>query len=136
MQSILDNWASNSSLGTPSSRRAFIADLSSSPNDLLEILLRLARGERNPTLGTSTVPSFGPLATLIRPDSPFASHQTHVSLAILAMYRLTTDYATKAGESLEVVEEKVGDIIRTLPVMLVGKSLDGLFKEWQGGDGR
>lgn len=52
------------------------------------------------------------------------------------MYRLTTDYATKAGESLEVVEEKVGDIIRTLPVMLVGKSLDGLFKEWQGGDGR
>ncbi|OWZ63227.1 hypothetical protein AYX15_04748 [Cryptococcus neoformans] len=136
LQSILDNWASNSSLGTPSSRRAFIADLSSSPNDLLEILLRLARGERNPTLGTSTVPSFGPLATLIRPDSPFASHQTHVSLAILAMYRLTTDYAAKAGESLEVVEEKVGDIIRTLPTVLVGKSLDGLFKEWQGGDGR
>ncbi|WVQ86280.1 hypothetical protein IAT38_008448 [Cryptococcus sp. DSM 104549] len=136
LRNLLDNWASSSSHGTPSSRRAFISSLAESPNDLLEILLRLARGERNPTLASSSTPSFGPLATSIRPDSPFASHQTHVSLAILAMYRLTTDYAAKAGESMEAVEEKVGDIIRSLPVPLITKSLDGLFKEWQGGDGK
>ncbi|WVQ77134.1 hypothetical protein IAR50_006817 [Cryptococcus sp. DSM 104548] len=129
---ILDGWASNCTLGTPSSRRAFTSFLSSSPDELLEILLRLGRGDRNPTLGSSSSPSFGPLATLIRPDSPFANHQTHVSLAILAMYRLTTDMAEKAGEKKDVVEEKVGDIIRSLPAALVTKSLDGLFREWQG----
>ncbi|WVO12690.1 hypothetical protein L204_100296 [Cryptococcus depauperatus] len=134
LQSILDNWASNCTLGTPSSRRAFISSLASSPNDLLEILLRLTRGERNPALGSTS--SFGPFAALIKPDSPFASHQTHVSLAILAMYRLTTDYAQKAGDSVETVDEKIGDIIKSLPVMLITKSLDGLFKEWQGGDGK
>ncbi|TYJ56549.1 hypothetical protein B9479_002796 [Cryptococcus floricola] len=129
---ILDGWASSCTLGTPSSRRAFTSFLSSSPDDLLEILLRLGRGDRNHTLGSSSSPSFGPLATLIRPDSPFANHQTHVSLAILAMYRLTTDMAEKAGEKKEAVEEKVGDIIRSLPGALVAKSLDGLFREWQG----
>jgi len=81
----------------------------------------LTRGERNPTV---------PLATSIRPDSPYASHQTHVSLAILAMYRLTTDYAAKAGEKSTAVTEKIGDIIKNLPVGMIHKSLDGLYREW------
>jgi hypothetical protein len=53
-----------------------------------------------------------------------------VSLAILAMYRLTTDYAKKAGESSEVVNEKISDIIKSLPVGMISRSLDGLFREW------
>ena len=68
----------------------------------------------------------------MRTDSPYASHQTHVSLAILAMYRLTTDYAAKAGEKSEVVNEKIGDIIKSLPSGMIGRSLDGMFKEWDG----
>ena len=46
------------------------------------------------------------------------------------MYRLTTDYAAKAGEKSEVVNEKVNDIIKSLPMGMLHKSLEGLFKEW------
>ena len=119
-------------MGLSSDRKTFTQTLQSDPNDLLEILLRLTRGERNPTASTSGTSSLGPLATAIRADSPFASHQTHVSLAILAMYRLTTDYAAKAGEKSEVVNEKISDIIKSLPSGMIHRSLDGLFKEWKG----
>jgi 20S proteasome subunit alpha 6 len=130
LHSILDGWASSSTVGQPSDRRAFTQSLQGDPNDLLEILLRLTRGERNPAASASGSGSLGPLATAIRADSPFASHQTHVSLAILAMYRLTTDYAAKAGEKSEVVNEKISDIIKSLPLGMITRSLDGLFKEW------
>lgn len=98
----------------------------------MEILLRLTRGERNPTASIGTGPSsaYGPLATAIRSDSPYASHQTHVSLAILAMYRLTTDYAEQAGVKTEVLNDKIADIIKSLPTHMIHKSLDGLYKEW------
>ena len=46
------------------------------------------------------------------------------------MYRLTTDYAAKAGEKTEVVHEKVNDIIKSLPQGMIHKSLEGLFREW------
>jgi len=46
------------------------------------------------------------------------------------MYRLTTDYAAKAGEKSEVVNEKISDIIKSLPVGMIHRSLDGLFREW------
>jgi 20S proteasome subunit alpha 6 len=49
------------------------------------------------------------------------------------MYRLTTDYAARAGEKREVLDEQIGDIIKSLPVGILGKSLEGLFKEWDGG---
>jgi hypothetical protein len=48
------------------------------------------------------------------------------------MYRLTTDYAAKAGEKSEVVTEKIGDIIKSLPSGMIAKSLDGMFREWDG----
>ena len=121
LQSIVDSWASSSPSGLPSDRRNFTKSLLSDSSDLLEILLRLTRGERNPTV---------PLADPIRVGSPYASHQTHVSLAILAMYRLTTDYAAKAGEKSSAVNEKIGDIIKSLPIGMIHKSMDGLFKEW------
>jgi hypothetical protein len=134
----MDSWASSTSstTGPSSDRKAFTASLLSDPYDLLEILLRLTRGERNPTPGATggSASSLGLLATAIRPDSPYASHQTHVSLAILAMYRLTTDYAQKAGEQSNVMNEKISDIIKSLPVGMIHKSLDGLYREWATGD--
>lgn len=132
LATILDTWKTSSSSGTAADRGAFTASLLASPNDLLEILLRLTRGERNPTasIGTGPTSANGPLATAIRADSPYASHQTHVSLAILAMYRLTTEYAAQAGQS-DVLNEKIADIIKSLPTHMIHKSLDGLYKEWQ-----
>jgi 20S proteasome subunit alpha 6 len=125
LASILENWSSSSNLSSSQRRNTFISTLLSDPHDLLEILLRLTRGDRNP-------PAPAPLANTIRADSPYATHQTHVSLAILAMYRLTTDYAVQAGVDLESVNEKIGDIIKSLPTNLIGRSLDGMFKEWDG----
>lgn len=132
LASILETWKTGSTSGTSGDRSDFTASLLASPNDLLEILLRLTRGDRNPAASVGTGPSSanGPLATAIRPDSPYASHQTHVSLAILAMYRLTTDYAEQAGVKTEVLNEKVADIIKSLPTHMIHKSLDGLYKEW------
>jgi 20S proteasome subunit alpha 6 len=46
------------------------------------------------------------------------------------MYRLTTDFAERAGEKSGVVEEKIADILKSLPGHLILKSLDGLFREW------
>ncbi|KAK4689649.1 hypothetical protein P7C73_g442, partial [Tremellales sp. Uapishka_1] len=122
LQSILEGWAATSTGAPLSERKAFTASLLNDPNNLLEILLRLTRGDRNPLVADTSV----------RPDSPYASHQTHVSLAILAMYRLTTGYAEKAGEK-GMVDEKIKDIIKSLPTGLICKSLDGLFKEWLAG---
>lgn len=140
LQTILETWASLTTAGSTSSRSEFTKSLLSDPNDLLEILLRLTRGDRNPTYTSassntqSANASGSPLATAIRSDSPYASHQTHVSLAILAMYRLTTDYAAKAGEKSEVVNEKVADIIKSLPSGMIHRSLDGMFREWDSED--
>ena len=136
LANILENWASSSIVGTLTTRTDFTTSLLSEPYDLLEILLRLARGDRNPSLSTqgggTGTGNGSSLTAAMRTDSPYASHQTHVSLAILAMYRLTTDYAAKAGEKSEVVNEKIGDIIKSLPSGMIGRSLDGMFKEWDG----
>ncbi|WVF67819.1 hypothetical protein IAT40_002580 [Kwoniella sp. CBS 6097] len=133
LRSILESWSSSSSVGTSSSRQSFTASLLSSPLDTLEILLRLTRGERNSAYSPSSTSAA--LASAVRADSPYASHQTHVSLAVLAMYRLTTDYAERVGGSAEksMVEEKVGDIIRSLPSGMIHRSLEGMWREWSAG---
>ncbi|OCF35975.1 hypothetical protein I316_02470 [Kwoniella heveanensis BCC8398] len=130
LKSILESWSSTSTAGTSASRQDFTASLLSSPLDTLEILLRLTRGERNTPYSPSSTSAA--LASAVRSDSPYASHQTHVSLAVLAMYRLTTDYAEKLGGSAEktMVEEKVGDIIRSLPSGMIHRSLEGMWREW------
>jgi hypothetical protein len=46
------------------------------------------------------------------------------------MYRLTTDFAHQAGVKSEVLNEKIADIIKSLPQQMIHKSLDGLYKEW------
>ncbi|GMK56200.1 hypothetical protein CspeluHIS016_0300400 [Cutaneotrichosporon spelunceum] len=131
LANILDTWKGGSNVGTTEQRSDFTASLLASPNDLLEILIRLTRGDRNPTaaVGTGPTSANGPLATAIRPDSPYASHQTHVSLAILAMYRLTTDYAEQAGKTA-ALNDQIADIIRSLPAHMIHRSLEGLYKEW------
>ena len=119
----------------------------SETDNILEILLRLVRGERasyssshssshsssssNPVISSSSLS--GPLLSAVSQGSAHANQQTHVSLAVLAIFRLATEYAKKAvGEKgREEVEERVGEVIRCLPGHLIYKSLDGIFKEWR-----
>ena len=105
-------------------------------DNILEILLRLVRGERSSYSQSSGIspPSIsGPLLSALSPGSAHGNQQTHVSLAVLAIFRLAVEYAKKAtGDAGKTdVEGRVGDIIRSLPSHLIYKSLDGIFKEWK-----
>lgn len=106
-------------------------------DNILEILLRLVRGERATASYQATpvisAPSLSGPLLLAMQGSAHGSQQTHVSLAVLAMFRMTVEYAQKAigDKGKTEVEERVGEIIRCLPSHLVYKSLDGIFKEWR-----
>lgn len=133
---VLEAWASNSNPGTSSERQRFVRTHMTETDNILEILLRLVRGERSSYSQTSAIsqPSIsGPLLSALSQGSAHGNQQTHVSLAVLAIFRLAVEYAKKvsgdAGKN--EVEERMGDIIRALPSHLVYKSLDGIFKEWK-----
>lgn len=106
-------------------------------DNMLEILLRLVRGERAtafqnaPSISAPSVS--GVLASALTPGSAHGAQQTHVSLAVLALFRMAVEYAQKikGDEGRGEVETRMGEIIRCLPLHLVHKSLDGIFKEWK-----
>jgi 20S proteasome subunit alpha 6 len=107
-------------------------------DNILEILLRLVRGERAtpfaPTGPALSAPSVtGPLLSALATGSAHGAQQTHVSLAVLAIFRMASEYARKAvgGKGQVEVDDRMGEIIRCLPSHLIYKSLDGIFKEWR-----
>jgi len=107
-------------------------------DNILEILLRLVRGERATPFSQSTptisAPSVsGPLLSALNQGSAHGAQQTHVSLAVLAIFRLSSEYASQASgdKGKAEAEGRVGEIIRCLPSHLIYKSLDGIFKEWR-----
>ncbi|OCH95855.1 hypothetical protein OBBRIDRAFT_883479 [Obba rivulosa] len=134
---VLEAWATNSSVGLPNERQRFVRTHMTETDNILEILLRLVRGERstfnqnNPTVSAPTVT--GPLLSALSQGSAHGAQQNHVSLAVLAIFRLAVEYAKKAVPETgkAEAEERVGEIIRSLPSHLVYKSLDGIFKEWK-----
>ncbi|GAV99463.1 proteasome subunit alpha type 1 [Lentinula edodes] len=134
---VLEGWAQNSPVGVPTERHRFLKTHLTETENLLEILLRLVRGERATAFSsasTISAPSVsGPLLSALSQATAHGSQQTHVSLAVLAMYQMSTEYATRAsGENgKKEVDERIGEIIRCLPSHLIYKSLDGIFKEWR-----
>ncbi|KAG6876490.1 hypothetical protein C0992_012795 [Termitomyces sp. T32_za158] len=139
IHTILDGWAANSPAGVLNERQRFLRTHMCETDNILEILLRLVRGERATASYQSgpaiSAPSLsGPLLSALAHGSAHAAQQTHVSLAVLAMFRMAVEYAEKAagGEGgRREVEERMGEIVRCLPSHLVYKSLDGIFKEWR-----
>lgn len=133
---MLEGWASNSPIGTPTERQRFLKTHMTETDNILEILLRLVRGERATPFSSNqtSVPNVsGPLLSALSPSSMHGFQQTHVSLAVLAMFRMAVEYAKKAiGDQGKVeVEERAGEIIRCIPSHLIHKSVDGIFKEWR-----
>ncbi|KAG6819203.1 hypothetical protein H0H93_014376 [Arthromyces matolae] len=135
---VLDGWATNSPAGILSERQRFLKTHMTETDNILEILLRLVRGERatasyqsGPAISAPSIS--GPLLSALSQGSAHAAQQTHVSLAVLAMFRMGVEYAQKAsGEKGKTeAEERMGEIIRCLPSHLIYKSLDGIFKEWR-----
>jgi hypothetical protein len=110
-----------------------------SPRTVLEILLRLTRsGGTTYTTSPSTTqaPAVGVLAATL--SAPYPDSQTQVSLAVLAMFRLSVQTAEQAGLDTKEVHRQVSEIVRAVPYTLQFKALDGMFKEWnnKGGKGR
>jgi 20S proteasome subunit alpha 6 len=56
-------------------------------------------------------------------------------MAVLSVYRMAAEYAEKAAEEHGRLEERVGNIVRSLPQHLLYKSLDGIFRDWTAGVG-
>ncbi|KAF8528912.1 hypothetical protein BU17DRAFT_60665 [Hysterangium stoloniferum] len=141
IHTVLENWTSSSMVGLEAERQRFVKTHMSESDNLLEILLRLVRGERATPLPFSNVSSSsnlhltGPLLTALSPGSTHASQQTHLTLAIVAMVRMAESFAERVIPSSEdarqEVNERVGEIIRCLPQHLLHKSLDGIFREWK-----
>ncbi|KAG6903323.1 hypothetical protein C0995_013076 [Termitomyces sp. Mi166 len=135
---VLEGWAANSPAGVLNERQRFLKTHMSETDNILEILLRLVRGERatasyqsGPAISAPSIS--GPLLSALSHGSAHGAQQTHVSLAVLAMFRMTVEYAQKAvgDKGKAEVEERMGEIIRCLPSHLIYKSLDGIFKEWR-----
>ncbi|KIK21760.1 hypothetical protein PISMIDRAFT_103509 [Pisolithus microcarpus 441] len=135
---VLEGWAVNSPVGVQTERQRFLKTHMTEADNLLEILLRLVRGERATPFSQSTpaisAPSIsGPLLAALTQSSAHGAQQTHVSLAVLAIFYMAVDFGQKAkGEKGKAdAEERMGEIIRCLPSHLIYKSLDGIFKEWR-----
>jgi len=137
---ILEAWAQNSTVGQPTERQRFLRTHMTETDNILEILLRLVRGERSTVHSHSQPPPVlaapniaGPLLSALSPGAAHGAQQTHVSLAVLAIFRLAVEYAKRAApeSGKHEAEERVGEIIRCLPSHLLYKSLDGIFKEWK-----
>ncbi|KAL0949860.1 hypothetical protein HGRIS_009893 [Hohenbuehelia grisea] len=135
---VLEGWATNSQVGQANERQRFLKTHMTETDNVLEILLRLVRGERATPFsqspqGISQSNISGPLLSALVPGSAHGQQQTHVSLAVLAVFRMAVEYAKKAvgDKGKDEVEERVGEIIRCLPQHLIYKSLEGIFKEWR-----
>ncbi|KAF7355047.1 Proteasome endopeptidase complex [Mycena sanguinolenta] len=137
LSTVLEGWTTSSSAGTLTERQRFLKTHLNEIDNVLEILLRLVRGDRTAPLALSAqtpAPALtGPLLSALTPGSAHAAQQTPISLAVLAIFRMTMEYADKAaGEKGKTdVEERVGEIIRCLPPNQIHKSLDAIFKEWK-----
>jgi len=131
---LIDAWTQHSPIGPATERARFVnVHLKGHYDNIFEILLRLVRGDNSnssrPTTGMQVYGSS--LTSALSASATFhAAQQTHVSLAVLALFRLAGEYAETAGEETKVVEHRVGEIIRALPQHLVYKSLDGIFRDW------
>ncbi|KAF8076080.1 hypothetical protein FPV67DRAFT_1776672 [Lyophyllum atratum] len=98
---VLDGWAANSPAGAPNERQRFLKTHMTETDNILEILLRLVRGERatasyqsGPAISAPSIS--GPLLSALSQGSAHGAQQTHVSLAVLAMFRMAVEYAKKA----------------------------------------
>ena len=131
---VLEQWAANTNVGTQSERQRFLRVHMTETDNILEILLRLVRGERasySQSAPVISAPSVsGPLLSALSQGSAHSAQQTHVSLAVVALYRIAVEYARQAGLGEKEVADRAGDVIKSIPSHLVWKALDGMFRDW------
>ncbi|KAF7331881.1 Proteasome endopeptidase complex [Mycena kentingensis (nom. inval.)] len=113
LTTVLEGWASSSGAGNLVERQRFVKTHLCEMENVMEILLRLVRGNQPTPLASQTgSPLTGPLLSAIAPGSIHGGLQTPVSLAVLAMFRMTVEYASKAGgdKGKEEVDRSTGEL--------------------------
>lgn len=125
--------------------------MQASAQNILEIVLRQVRGAQ-PIGATMSLPTFGSssssmlppssllagmssfsTSSIFSPNSPHAAQhsQSPVSLMILSLWQMATDYAEKAGEERTQVEATLGKyIIKHFAQGLINKSVESIFRDW------
>lgn len=96
IQDVFSDWSVKSFMGAAKDRRRFIRDYLQTAQGQMEIFCRLVRGERASSSAVQRDWGKNPLAEAAR-KTAFASHQTHLSLAVMAIFDLAQEYATVAG---------------------------------------
>lgn len=152
IQDVFSDWAVKSFMGSGKDRRRFIADHLQTAQGQMEIFCRLVRGERASSVALRELGSGNPLAEAAG-KTAFASHQTHLSLAVMALFGVAEEYARAAGDTASVstevkvegegeagngkstatsataptpFEAKISEILMSMPQNLLFKALDGL----------
>ncbi|KAK4046265.1 hypothetical protein OIV83_006188 [Microbotryomycetes sp. JL201] len=130
----LKSWVTSSTVGNFDERKKFVETHMADIDNVVEILLRLTRGDRSGpsysnAASSSQANSVGVLAATL--SAPYPDSQTQVSLAVLAMFRLSVETAERAGLDKQEVHKQVSEIIRNVPFQLQHKALDGMFKEFR-----
>ncbi|EJD53922.1 hypothetical protein AURDEDRAFT_110617 [Auricularia subglabra TFB-10046 SS5] len=126
IHTVLDLWARSSSVGKQADRLAFVDEHMKDVRNILEVLLRLVRSDRAAPFNARTEQQSAPLAAALPHGSGLANHQTHITLAILAVYKLAEDQALSTG-TLATLTSHIGEIVRCIPQHLIHKSLDAIY---------
>ena len=150
---MLESWAAGSNVGHGKDRRRFVKEYVSNPSErILEIILRQVRIPQQhgaPLAATSSLPALSllsPSATLpssasLWQSTPNALHaalhaQAPVSLALIGLWQMTTEFAERAGEERAKVEDRLCDlVVHSFPQSLISRSLDAMFRDWTGSVG-
>ncbi|PVF93366.1 hypothetical protein CPB86DRAFT_113105 [Serendipita vermifera] len=157
LRNILEHWATNSMVSQQKDREQFLksymftsdaaGDEGYNLDNVLEIMLRLIRGDR-PLIGSSSEGHHHHhhhhhhnssnnivhpiLQAAVKSDYSLIANQTHTSLAVIAMFRVLQETATKYGgeDAKKEAENRIKDIIKALPQHMINKSLDATFQKW------
>ena len=131
---MLENWASSATVGQETERRRFVRTHMTETDNIVEILLRLVRGERRgPPIPYHTTDIPPKLLAALPPGAAVEGHHTCVSLAVLSLFRMTVGWAIQAeGDKGKArAEESVGELIRSMPSHLIFATLDRMFEDWK-----
>ncbi|EPQ27616.1 uncharacterized protein PFL1_04754 [Pseudozyma flocculosa PF-1] len=151
LDSVLDEWCTESFLGSAKERKSFLAETVSSAYDarpqngseavqrdeerealnrtrikaLVDIMGRMIRSANGPSVSLDALS--GPLAAAAR-DSQSSSHSVS-SLCVLALSDMALRFSQAAGVSSEEIRRSVCEMMMQFPRTALFKTLDNVWKE-------
>jgi hypothetical protein len=126
-------WRESSAIAAKADLERFSTIHMSNIENVLEVLLRIIRGDHRADRAFSQPQPTSVAALAASLGVPYPEHQTHVSLATYSLFKLAIDTAVQAGLGREAIDRKVSEIVRALPYSLLFKALDTMAKEFLAG---